>query len=252
MNFTSLESPPGCCAEMPGPLPPERRRLARSVVLLGTMALLLTVGAPRMRGDDASELLDRWLASQAEVQSWSADLIQTRSLRVMAQPLVSTGKVAMLAPDRFRWELGQPARTIAVRQPDALFIVYPLLKRAEKYPLSDEHEGPWKDTLALLEASFPRNRASLVSRFQILGVTQTNSLAEIRLSPISASARKMITELRVRLHTDPMILASTELRFQDGSSMRSDFSNVTVNPALDPELFEPTLGPDFTVTEPQP
>jgi outer membrane lipoprotein-sorting protein len=71
---------------------------------------------------------ERWFAAQTNLQSWAADFTQTRSLKVLAQPLVSTGKV-WVAPSRFRWELGQPAQTIALRQPDQMFIIYPRLKR---------------------------------------------------------------------------------------------------------------------------
>ena len=86
------------------------------------------------RADERDVQFDRWFAAQTNLQSWSADFTQTRSLKVLAQPLVSTGKV-WVAPGRFRWELGQPAQTIVLRQPDQLLIIYPRLKRAEKYPL---------------------------------------------------------------------------------------------------------------------
>jgi hypothetical protein len=33
-----------------------------------------------------------------------------------------------------------------------MLVIYPKLKRAERYPLHDQAAGPWKDTLALLEA----------------------------------------------------------------------------------------------------
>ena len=75
--------------------------------------------APKLDG-----LFGQWIAVQTNLQSWSADFTQTRSLKVLAQPLISTGKV-WVAPSRFRWELGQPAQTIALRQPDQLVIIYP-------------------------------------------------------------------------------------------------------------------------------
>ena len=108
---------------------------------------------------------------------------ETRSLKTLSQPLVSTGKVWVAMPNRFRWELGQPAQTIALRQPDQLFIIYPRLKRVEKYPLNGNQPGPWRDALALLDASFPRNRADLDSRFRLLSVIQTNAIVQVKFSP---------------------------------------------------------------------
>ena len=86
---------------------------------------------------------DQWFAVQTNLQSWSGDFTQTRSLKVLAQPLVSTGKV-WVKPGEFRWELGQPAQTIVLRRPDQLLIIYPRLKRAEKYPLDAVPTGPMR------------------------------------------------------------------------------------------------------------
>ena len=105
----------------------------------------------------SAALLDRWISAQTNLHTWTADCTQTRSLKVLSQPLVAKGKVWVVVPDRFRWELGQPAQTIALRLPDQLMLIYPRLKRAEKYPLRGVQSGPWKDALALLDASFPRS-----------------------------------------------------------------------------------------------
>jgi len=201
-------------------------------------------------GAEFSVLLDQWIAAQTNLHTWSADLIQTRRLKTLDQPLVSAGKVWVMVPDRFRWELGQPAQTIALRQPEQLFIIYPRLKRAEKYPLNDKRPGPWRDALALLEASFPRSRAELEAQFQVLTVVQTNSVAHLALQPKSASARRFMTELQISFRTDDFSPVSTALTFSDGSSMRNDFTNAVANPPIAQGLFDVRLEPDFSVVEP--
>lgn len=195
-------------------------------------------------------LLDRWISAQTNLHTWTADCTQTRSLKVLAQPLVSRGRVWVSVPDGFRWELGQPAQTVALRQPDQLLIIYPRLKRAEKYPLHGTQPGPWRDALALLEASFPRSRADLESRFHVSAVTETNAMIQVTLQPKSASTRKFMTEIQVSLSTNGFSPLATELRFSDGSSMRNDFTNTAVNAPLGPALFEAKLDPSFSVVEP--
>jgi outer membrane lipoprotein-sorting protein len=185
------------------------------------------------------------------VQSWAADIIQTRVLKVLSQPLVSTGKVWVAWPDRFRWELGQPAQTIAVRQSDQLFIVYPRLKRVEKYLLGGDQPGPWKDALALLDASFPRSRAELESRFRVLSVEQTNAMVQVGLQPKSAFARRFMTEIQVTFQTDDCSPVAAELRFSDGSRLRSEFRNVVFNAPMSDALFKAQVDPGFTVVEPR-
>ena len=216
--------------------------------LLMTLVLYLSpLVAPAA---DLSALLDRWCAAQTNIQTWSADLTQTRLLKVLSQPLVAGGKVWVAMPNRFRWELGQPAQTIALRQPDQLLLIYPRLKRAEKYPLGEAQTGPWKDALALLDASFPRSRADVESHFRVLSMAQTNSLVQLVLQPKSASARKFMTEIQVVFNTNDYSPVATELKFSDGSSMRNEFTHVVINAPLREELFEAKLAPDMTVIEP--
>ena len=70
-------------------------------------------------------------------------------------------------PEQFARPPGQPARhdpsaqTIAARGPEELLIVYPRLKRAERYALTGAATGPWSEGLSLFEAGFPRGRADL-------------------------------------------------------------------------------------------
>jgi outer membrane lipoprotein-sorting protein len=213
-------------------------------VLLGCLATLTT------RASEIGALLDRWCAAQTNIHTWTADLTQTRSLKVLMQPLVVTGRVWVQLPNRFRWELGQPPQTIALRQPDQLLLIYPRLKRAEKYPLNTAQSGPWKDALALLDASFPRNRADLESRFQVLSVTQTNAVMQLVLQPRSSAARKFMTEIHVLVNTNDFAPAATELRFSDGSRLRSDFTNAVLNAPLREGVFEVKLEPEVTVVEP--
>ncbi len=108
-------------------------RHSTSILAVFTIAALC-LAAMIARADERDVQFNRWFAAQTNLQSWSADFTQTRSLKVLSQPLVAAGKVWVTAPGLFRWELGQPAQTIVLRQPDQLLIIYPRLKRAENIP----------------------------------------------------------------------------------------------------------------------
>jgi outer membrane lipoprotein-sorting protein len=199
---------------------------------------------------DANAVLNAWLDAQTNLHTWTADFTQTRTLKTLTQPLVATGHIWFAAPNRFRWELGSPAKTIALRNADELFVIYPRLKRAERYPLGGSASGEWRDMLSLLDAGFPRNRADLDSRFRVLSLAEANGSWQLALQPKSAFARKMMNEIRVGLATNAFELMGTELVFVDGSRMRNDFTNSVINPAFDGKMFDWKSGPDFKVTEP--
>src|SRR4051794_38894568 len=113
-------------------------------VLSCWLLLLILIGATgAATAAEMDPLVASWLSAQTKLQTWSADFIQTRTLKSLAQPLTSTGHVWFAAPNSFRWELGSPPQTIAVRAPTELLIFYPRLKRVERFPLTGEQAGPW-------------------------------------------------------------------------------------------------------------
>ena len=199
---------------------------------------------------DTNAILDSWFAAQASIHTWSADFVQTRTLKTLTQPLLAQGHLNFATPDSFRWELGRPARTIAVRTGDQMFVIYPKLKRAEQYSLGQSTPKQMRDTMSLLQAGFPRDRQEFDAQFQILSLAQTNGDWLLSLQPKSPFARQMMPELRLGLATNNYTLASTELVFVDGSTMRSDFTNSIVNPTLEPQLFQWTPPADFKVSNP--
>lgn len=204
----------------------------------------------RCQAAETNAVLSAWLAAQTNLHTWTADFTQTRALKTLTQPLVASGRVWFATPNRFRWELGSPAKTIALRNADEMFVIYPRLKRAEKYPLEANASGAWRDMLSLLDAGFPRHRADLDSRFQILSLTETDGCWRLVFQPKSAFARKMIGEIHVGLAANTFALTSTELIFVDGSRMRNDFTNAVLNPELDESIFDWKPDPGFKVTEP--
>lgn len=220
--------------------------------LLGflTIGLATALVTPTASAADTNAIVNAWLNSQTNLVTWQADFTQTRALSTLTQPLTARGRVWFGEPRRFRWELGNPPQTIAVRQPKEVVILYPRLKRAERYPLDAAAGGPWKDAMALLDAGFPRSRAELDATFAIAGLTETNGLHTLALQPKSASARKLMPEIQLTFSLRDNVLRATQLRFTDGSLLRNDFTNVVANPKLDEALFAPVIGADYQVSQP--
>ena len=221
------------------------------VIFLGVLWVTVSVHAGELHAT-----LQSWLNAQTNVHGWSAEVTQTRRLKTLTHPLLAKGRVWFVAPNRFRWQIGDATgfdtttNTIAVRQADQLLVIYPRLKRAEKYPLEGDQTGPWKDSLALLEAGFPRSQADLESRFKVGSLTQSNSLCEVALQPRSASARRLMPQIKIVFATNDFSLRATELQFADGSTMRNDFNNATLNPKIDERLFAPHLDADYQIVVP--
>jgi outer membrane lipoprotein-sorting protein len=199
---------------------------------------------------ELSSAVSSWIASQTNVQTWSADFIQIRRLKSLTRPLTASGHVWFAAPNRFHWELGNPPQTIAVRAPIELLILYPRLKRVERFPLSSEESGPWRQALALLETGFPRSQAELESQYDIISQDNTGEICTLVLQPKSTGARRMMPQIKIDFATQDKALRATELQFADGSIMRNEFKNVERNPKLDEKLFTLEIPADYKVVEP--
>lgn len=211
--------------------------------VLGLMAL-------RTPAQSADEALQTWLGSQTQLNSWTADFTQTRHLAALTQPLSAPGRVWFEAPDRFRWELGQPARSVALRDGEDLLVLSPALKRAERYSLGGTARGPVKDALALLDTGFPRDAATFRARFDVLGLTATNATWIFRLRPRLAATRQLLPALSLEIRTNDMALVATELRFTDGSRLRNDFTNAVRNPSIAADRFSTALDASWTLSNP--
>lgn len=215
-----------------------------------SMGLLLLALGARLRAAEANSLVSSWVSAQTNVQSWSSDFVQTRRLKSLTQPLTAQGHVWFAAPNRFRWELGHPAQTIAVRTPAEMLVIYPRLKRVEHFPLSGSQAGPWRDALALLEAGFPRSQAELETQYNVLGQTVNGQICEVTLQPKSAAARRMMPQIKIDFDTRDFSLRGTELEFADGSTLRNDFKSPEINPPVDEKLFSPEIPSDYKNIEP--
>jgi outer membrane lipoprotein-sorting protein len=220
--------------------------------LLSLTAWVLLIWAQQAWGAEpnADVVIADWIRHQTNIQTVTAEFVQTRKLKALTEPLVARGRLWFEMPNRFRWELGQPAQTIIVRDQTQLWMISPRLKRAERYPLDGTIQGPWNDALSLLESGFPRDVASFRKQYQLLSLTHTNGTYELQLQPTSTSARRMITRMGLVLGDTEFHLRANELTLADGSSIRNDFDHLQINPKFDADVFKTSVGADYKISEP--
>lgn len=194
-------------------------------------------------------LLDEWLVKQVAIKTWAANVVQTRKIKSLLRPLESRGQVWFVQPNQFRWQLGDPPRTIAVRTQQELLFVYPKLKQMERYPFNNITDPAMQQALALLEVGFPSNPERFHARYELLSVTTTGGVRRFELQPKDEQARRLLNKVRLDVLTQGMILLATELEFPDGSTMRNAFSKHKLNIKIDESLFR-IEAKDYQVVEP--
>src|SRR5574338_549050 len=88
------------------------------------------IGAP-LSGDELKNLL----GSIRQNRSTQADFQEQRVIRLMKNPVTSSGTVWFQTPNKFRREVKGHSPSITVSDGRELWIYYPNFKSAERYPL---------------------------------------------------------------------------------------------------------------------
>ncbi|CAB5091665.1 hypothetical protein D3OALGA1CA_940 [Olavius algarvensis associated proteobacterium Delta 3] len=223
----------------------------RGLLSIGILCLLLGLPLRSIAADSrAAGALDNWLEQQSRIKTWTADVVQVRKLKSLARPLEARGKVWFAHPNRFRWVMGDPPRTIAVRTREQLLVIYPRFKRVEQYPIGDVSNPAWKQVLALLEVGFPSDADAFRERYELLSGTKDHEAWRFELQPIEKEAQRLLKQVRLEVSLEAYVLRATELVFPDGSIMRNQFSRHRLNPEVSPGTFDYDIGEDYKVVQP--
>lgn len=227
----------------------QRRCFSKSIsnhMILGWLLCFMTFNAAAV---DDEALLDEWLTKQVAINTWTADVVQTRKIKSLFRPLESKGQVWFVQPNQFRWQLGDPPRTIAVRTQEELVIAYPKLKQLERYPFDNISNPAMQQALALLEVGFPSDPERFHERYELLSVNTIGEVRQFELQPKDKQARRLLAKVRLDVSSSDLTLLATELEFPDGSTMRNAFSEHMLNVELDASLFQIDAG-EYQIVEP--
>jgi len=180
----------------------------------------------------------KWIARQDELRSIQADFTQTRSLRALRNPIATPGRMVFSTPDQLRWELGEPARTIVIRKGDIYYLIQPAKKKAERFKADNIAKKGGAMGFAMINFPLAKDFADFNRQFETLAVNVTDNHCHLEILPRDAQAKKMLEAIKLDFDTVSGHLLSFELATRDGSSMRSEFSNVRLNQKIDRHLFD--------------
>lgn len=94
-------------------------RLARRAVLAGAAGVLLT-GRIARADDPVDALFARVARARASMRTLQGPFTQTRTIGLLATDVKSTGTLALVRPDRLRWELAPPDSVVFWMVPEGL------------------------------------------------------------------------------------------------------------------------------------
>jgi len=250
-SISEMEGRPPCrplnksdrTAPVPLAIRPASRALARAPLRPVLLVVVFLTGSALLAVPPAKPLdlspVKAWLLAQKDVRSVSADFTQTRALRTLRSPLTSKGRLWLKSPNWFRWELGDPPKTIIIGTPGGLTVIQPGKKRAERKPLATADGAPG-DSEALGMIRFPGGGSfeDFQRRVQVLGIEVSGSKCHLEMLPRDAQSARRLSAIKMDFDTVTGHWLSFEIVTREGSSIRNEFSNVEINPKIDNALFD--------------
>ena len=189
------------------------------------------------REGDAERVIRRWLSTNAGVEALKVEFTQIRKLTSLKSMIRQNGIlwIDRRTGTRFRWQTGNPPRTIVTRVKDELLVMRPRSLQYEKTAA-----GESKNSMAILAGGFPRNWEEFEKKYDLLGVKSQDGTSRINVQPKGQLARG-VRVLTFVTGSAKGVLQSIDLTLRDGSSQQIVFDRVVTAPQLSDKLFDPDL-----------
>ena len=188
--------------------------------------------------------VEKWLERMEGMNSVEATFVQQKYLRTLRKPLTTTGHFWLQRPDDFRWELGDPPSTIAIRKQDILTVIEPKKKRAQRISLvskKSKGESEVPASIHSVSKTFPRTMEELDEHFDILGIEKKGKVYELTLKPDDKNLAKTMRKVIFFIDVEKYFLHGVELHFRDKSRVLTTFTKLNFNPTIPADLLSPDL-----------
>ena len=206
------------------------------IVLLAASGL----NAQELSSKEVEALLARLSESRAGA-AMQADFREERRLALMNKPVVETGTVSFLPPDKFRRQVDNGTLTLC--DGDVLWLYYPQFGEAEKYTLSSNRS--LRESIAAMTSGFGLQNLSKNYNVQ---ARKTANGYRATLTPKTSSLRKTVAEIQVDISSE-LFAKRLEIVGADGDRTLVTFSNER-RVSLSPEDFEFQPPQGVRVSEP--
>ena len=185
--------------------------------------------------------LKNLLAAIRQNRTTQADFQEERVIRLMKNPITSSGRIWFQPPNKFRREVKGNSPSLTVSDGRQLWIYYPNFKSAERYPLGKG--SPLDSTVAAINSSL--NLEDVENNFQISAAKVENGY-ELRLMPRAASMKRVFQKLVLRIN-DQLRVERTDMLLPNGDRIVTTYSDQTHGP-VPASMFEftPPAGTDIT------
>jgi outer membrane lipoprotein carrier protein len=183
------------------------------------------------------------LAAIRQNRTTQADFQEERVIRLMKNPITSSGRIWFQPPNKFRREVKGSSPSVTVSDGRELWIYYPNFKSAERYPLGKG--SPLDATVAAINSAL--NLENIETSFNV-SATKSDNGHELALLPRTAAMKRVFQKLDLRINSEFRV-ERTDMLLPNGDRIVTTYSNQTRAP-IPASTFEFKPPPGTEVTTP--
>ena len=185
--------------------------------------------------------LKNLLTAIRQNRTTQADFQEERVIRLMKNPVLSSGEVWFQPPNKFRREVKGNSPSVSVSDGRDLWIYYPNFKSAERYPLGKG--SPLDATVAAINSAL--NLENIESGFNITATKIENGY-ELQLMPRSYAMKRAFQKLDLKIN-EKFRVERTDTLLPNGDRIVTTYSNQTRAPIPASTFeFKPPAGTEVT------
>src|SRR6266436_6472001 len=165
--------------------------------------------------------LKNLLTAIRQNRTTQADFQEERVIRLMKNPVLSSGTVWFQPPNKFRREVKGNSPSVTVSDGRELWIYYPNFKSAERYPLGKG--SPLDATVAAINSAL--NLENIETSFNI-SATKSDTGHELALLPRTGAMKRVFQKLDLRINNESRV-ERTDMLLPNGDRIVTTYSKQT-------------------------
>lgn len=188
-----------------------------------------------VRADNA--VLEAWLKRQASIESLETDFTQERKLPSLKEPVTTAGKLVFAKPGRVRWQMGDPAATLALSDGTTLTLVDMAAKSARRIAA----DSPQASRFSMLTGKSFQTAEDFYTMFEVAAHRVESGIHQYTLKPKDRRMRSQVPWVFLDIDPAKNELRAMEMELQDKSRIRTVFHNPRFNTKPEARQFTADL-----------
>ncbi len=200
----------------------------------------------RLDGEERVRAIERLQEQHKAIHAVRMMVVQRKQHPLLKTAGVSQGTLLFQRPDRLRWDIRAPERTIVVLDRPTLVIYRPDRKEAERRDLRGDFVA--RAALEFLVAGMSLAVPELEKRFEV-ELFQDGGTLTFALTPRSQFMAQAVSSITLTLESADGLPHSVVIVGRKGDRTETTFTNILVNPPVPNDAFALHLGPDVRIID---